>query len=620
MAIVKLSKITLYGSLSQRDEVLRGLQSLGCVHLVDLHGVTKPEHLEDVARTEVHAAIKYLAACPDQRPSATHESGYDRQRITRRVLINQRAHIDLTDEREKLVRAIAATAPWGDFHMPDPESLDGLQLWLYRIRHRDVDELVGSEIPWQIVSSTSRFDHVVLISKDQPVGVPGRLVTLDHRSRSELQARLVEVDQTIERLDLERISLTRWIVRLTADLEAADDDRRLGVAAEHMITDGPIFALQGWAPNNTISSIEDFAKQNGLAFTVETPTPYDSPPTLLTNPKAVAGAEGAVTFYMTPNYSAWDPTWMMYGSFSLFFAMIMADAGYGVVLAVVLASVSGKLRATESGRRMLGLMIAIVVLTIGYGVLIGSYFGAAPPAGGWLDSLVWKHKGSSIMNDQSAMMLLAASIGVMHLGIANLISAWNSRTRSRALGYVGWALALVSGLVMAVAKLTAPPLVPWIAERVGVDSLWLSGELWQGGIYGLAGGLGLVFCFSSDRPLFSAQRKDWIWRPLEGLMSLTNISKAFGDSLSYLRLFALGLASAQLAVTFNGLAAGAMEISGVGILLGSLIFLVGHVLNLALGIVGGVVHGLRLNCIEFFSWSLTDEGYPFRAFCKKADR
>jgi V/A-type H+-transporting ATPase subunit I len=173
---------------------------------------------------------------------------------------------------------------------------------------------------------------------------------------------------------------------------------------------------------------------------------------------------------------------------------------------------------------------------------------------------------------------------------------------------------------MAIAKLTSPPLVSWIALQTGSDAVELSTLFWRSGSTMLAVGLGMVFCFSSDRPLFSSKSKDWLWRPLEGLMGLTNISKAFGDSLSYLRLFALGLASAQLAVTFNGLAAGAMEISGVGILLGSLIFLVGHALNLALGVVGGVVHGLRLNCIEFFSWSLTDEGYPFRAFCKKADR
>ncbi len=620
MAIVKLSKVTLLGCQDQRDEVLRGLQSLGCLHLVDLHGAIKAEQWEDQARSEVHDAIKYLAACPDQRPAATHDSEYDRVRVTRRTLINRRAHEDLLEEREKLTRAIAATAPWGDFRIPDPETLGGLQLWLYRIRHRDVEQLVGSEFPWEIVSSTSRYDHVVVISRQQPIGVPGRPVKLDPRSRSELRERLEEVDRLLERLDLERISLTRWIGRLSADMQVADDDRRLGVAADHMLNEGPIFALRGWAPESTLPELERFAKQHRLALTIDPPELTDSPPTLLKNPTAVAGAEGAVTFYMTPSYSAWDPTWLMYGSFSLFFAMIMADAGYGILLAIVLAAFWGRLESSENGRRMRGLLIAIVAMTIGYGVLIGSYFGSAPPTGSLPDLLVWKRGDSSIMNDQPSMMLLAAAIGVFHLMIANLISGWNRLGSSRALGYVGWAVALLGGLVMAIAKLREPPLVGWLAEKLGTAAETLGGSLWQFGIAGLATGLGLVFLFSSDRPFFSSRPQDWLWRPLEGLMGLTNISKAFGDSLSYLRLFALGLASAKLAVTFNGLAADAMEISGVGILVGSLIFLAGHALNLALGIVGGVVHGLRLNCIEFFSWSLTDEGYPFRAFCKKADR
>src|SRR5690606_16364888 len=136
---------------SQRDEVLVGLQSLGCVHLVDLHGVTPPEHLEDTARTEVHDAIKYLTACPDQRPPAAHDTDYDRPRITRRTLLNKRAHADLSDERETLVRAIAATRPWGDFRAPDPDSINGLRFWLYRMRHQDVSALEGSEFAWQVV-------------------------------------------------------------------------------------------------------------------------------------------------------------------------------------------------------------------------------------------------------------------------------------------------------------------------------------------------------------------------------------------------------------------------------------------------------------------------------------
>ncbi len=102
-------------------------------------------------------------------------------------------------------------------------------------------------------------------------------------------------------------------------------------------------------------------------------------------------------------------------------------------------------------------------------------------------------------------------------------------------------------------------------------------------------------------------------------MQFANVSKAFGDVLSYLRLFALGLASAQLAITFNGLAADASQRGGIGLLVAMLILIVGHTINFLLGILGGVVHGLRLNCIEFFNWRLTEEGYAFQPFRRKSE-
>jgi V/A-type H+-transporting ATPase subunit I len=73
-----------------------------------------------------------------------------------------------------------------------------------------------------------------------------------------------------------------------------------------------------------------------------------------------------------------------------------------------------------------------------------------------------------------------------------------------------------------------------------------------------------------------------------------------------------------LAVTFNEMAAGMWAVPGVGMLLALLVLLLGHTVNMVLGVMGGVVHGLRLNCIEFFNWSLTEEGHPFQAFSKKA--
>jgi V/A-type H+-transporting ATPase subunit I len=102
------------------------------------------------------------------------------------------------------------------------------------------------------------------------------------------------------------------------------------------------------------------------------------------------------------------------------------------------------------------------------------------------------------------------------------------------------------------------------------------------------------------------------------MLSVRQVTKLFGDVLSYLRLFALGLASSTLALTFNDLARSAADsIPGLGILVGLVIILTGHVINLTLAVLGGLVHGLRLNLIEFLSWGGTGEGYPFRAFRSK---
>ena len=93
------------------------------------------------------------------------------------------------------------------------------------------------------------------------------------------------------------------------------------------------------------------------------------------------------------------------------------------------------------------------------------------------------------------------------------------------------------------------------------------------------------------------------------------------DHLLYLRLFALGLASASLVVTFNTLATQVIDaLPGIGLLFGLLILVVGHILNLGLSIMSGVVHGLRLNFIEFYNWGLSEEGYPFKAFERKEVR
>jgi V/A-type H+-transporting ATPase subunit I len=196
------------------------------------------------------------------------------------------------------------------------------------------------------------------------------------------------------------------------------------------------------------------------------------------------------------------------------------------------------------------------------------------------------------VNDFDSMMNLSIFIGAGHLVIANGINAWRRRSSPVALASGGWILMILAGLLL------------W--QRGPSVPIWMLGGI----------GLLLVFTCSSERR--GTDPRTLLFRALDGLLALTGLSSMFGDVLSYLRLFALGLASASLALTFNQLAQDvATALPGMGVLLEVLILVVGHLLNFVLAVVSGVIHGLRLNLIEFYNWSLSDEGYAFQPFAKR---
>lgn len=117
--------------------------------------------------------------------------------------------------------------------------------------------------------------------------------------------------------------------------------------------------------------------------------------------------------------------------------------------------------------------------------------------------------------------------------------------------------------------------------------------------------------------LFSGEEGSLGQRLLSGVLRLTKITAAFGDVMSYLRLFALGLATGSLALAFNDLAGQVYDVPGFGMLLAILVLVIGHGINLVLAVVSGFVHGLRLNVIEFFNWGVVEEGQLFRVFARK---
>jgi V/A-type H+-transporting ATPase subunit I len=201
--------------------------------------------------------------------------------------------------------------------------------------------------------------------------------------------------------------------------------------------------------------------------------------------------------------------------------------------------------------------------------------------------------------------MLSIAIGILHLVWANVVTAWRLRSSVTALASIGWATGMVGAYLWGVGEMGG------LAEAASRPLVTVGRALLIAGVAG-------VVLFTSDRPLLTVHPLQWLGRLFDGVKGLIRISSAFGDVLSYLRLFALGMSSAMLAATFNSLAHGVADNEGLGVLFGLLILICGHGLNLVMGIMSGVVHGLRLNCIEFFNWGLPEEGYLFRAFAKKA--
>lgn len=596
MAIVRLKKLTFCGLLADKNRVLEQLQSLGELHLIPLTVTESASGFGDGPKADqVIQALRYLNGCPRKRHQAKSDKNFNIDQIVEQVLTIKTKTREMRDRYDALQKRIKELEPWGDFSLPKTGLLAAQRLWFYIVPKRLMNKLIDCPYSWQTVYQNNLFSYVVVISETEPeeVALPVTRTHTGSLSLSELQNQSNELEMALEDLQAQQEYYTRWITLMTLKFNETLNSDNLQRAKALTRDEAGVFAVQAWLPERKIDRYRQFADERGLALLIEEPSAEDKPPTLLENPPLLAGGEDLVSFYQTPNYQGWDPSLMVFFSFSLFFAIILSDAGYAAVFALFLAWKWRKLGDSVKGLRVRILAGNTITLSLIWGVLCGSFFGYAPGPESFLHRLKFFD-----LNDFEGMMQLTIAIGVIHLALANLIKSWQLRDSCQALAPIGW-----------------------IGVVTGGFCVWLS----QGESAGLVYGFGKWFMISGFvlLILFSGERRiihwsDWFWRLLDGFKSLIGITQLFGDVLSYMRLFALGLASASLALTFNQLAEDVLHsMPGPGLLFSILILLLGHSLNLMLCVLSGLVHGLRLNFIEFYNWSVSDEGYPFKAFSKK---
>lgn len=587
MSITALAKVTLLGHTQDKQGILADLQEMGCLHLIPL----APERevgTDHGPSPHAREALKFLLTCPQKRRQIKDTTEFDAGSVQRESLALQERLQNLYDERDFLVNRIEDLKPWGDFEFTPLQHFEDIRLWFYVVPHNQMNAFDEVESPWQVVRRDNRFCYVVVIARDEPMDLPVPRTHTGAKPRHELEARLEKVEMAIEDAEAERVSLTRWCLLFAASLDDLEDRAELAHASGQTYDIDLLFAVQGWAPKPRVGDLKAYAEAHGLVLEVEDPAPADNPPTLLDNPPAVSGGQDLVTFYMTPGYWTWDPSVVVLVSFTVFFAMILSDAGYAAILGLIALYFWKPMGQSDTGKRLRIVFAALVIATLVYGVITGGYFGVSPPEGSFLAKLKVLD-----VTDAPTMMALSIIIGVIHVALGSLMEAWRLGKRPEALAPAGWAVMVVGALFLAGGLQQDSESI----TRFGVGMM-------------IVGAMLVLFFTSVTEPLGK--------RLLSGVFAFSRVTNAFGDVMSYLRLFALGLATASLAVAFNGMAADAQGANpGLGLLLAALILIIGHFLNFVLGIMSAVVHGLRLNFIEFFNWGLNEEGHLFHVFKRK---
>ena len=591
MTIVKLKRLTILGTTAQKPEVLSQLQDLGVLHLIDLKPETTQLSVDPFKDTR--QTLTYLEDCPQKQRPARHLKNFNPQQQVERILKLKTDIERLTDERDRIATQIDALNPWGNFRLPEKGSLDGLRFYFYQLNLKQFRQLAAMDCVYQLIKRDNRFYYLVVIH-DAPLAWPVQPLKLPTIPLVDLQEQLQDLEDSIENLETRRIGATRYIQALRNYLLDALNASELAQANAMTYDEAGIFALQGWCPIQQTGAVEQLGETLGLALKIQDPTPEDDPPIYLENSPNFAPGESLIQIYGMPGYRTWDPSAMVFVSFVLFFGLIIADAGYGLIL-LVLALIFRRQLLRSGKKQFWQLWLALALSACIYGMLMGEYFGFEPPATSMLEKIAILQPNLDKLNE---LMAFSIGIGVVHVAIANLISMAHRWPSSAFYVHLGWVLGVVGGYSAWFFGFLVPE--PVLAHL---------------GIWGLGAGLALVFSFSHPGPLNARGISQWFFGGLHGL---TDASKIFGDVLSYLRLFALGLSSTYLALTFNQLSQDAAALGELGLLFSFVILLFGHLMNFVLCLMAGTIHGLRLNFIEFYRWSQdpNEEGQPFKPFQK----
>jgi V/A-type H+-transporting ATPase subunit I len=327
--------------------------------------------------------------------------------------------------------------------------------------------------------------------------------------------------------------------------------------------------IKGFIPYYSQQEVEQASRSEGWGVLVAEPAEDDNVPTLMRNPAWASIVRPVLKLLeIVPGYRELDISPLFLIFFSLFFGMLIGDAGYGAVYLFLTFLAHKKMGGRVKDKGVFFLFYLLSSCAIIWGVLVGAFFGQE-----WLLKAGYRPLAASL-NNVSFIQAFCFLIGAVHLSIAHSWRAVLKLPSLTALADIGWILVLWAAF--------------FIAKTL------LLGDLFPGfGKWLLSAGLVLVLFFTNPQ-------KNILKAMGEGLGTIAlGLMNNFTDVVSYVRLFAVGLAGFAIADAFNAMAAGINNGGLFAAVMSAVILSAGHGLNLVLGPMSVLVHGVRLNVLEF---------------------
>ena len=639
--IVPMKKVSLVILDKEKKEALKTLRKIGVVHLEKVEG--KGEVLanyKNVSDTLFNASI-LLSEVKTDKKTFKYETVSNEEALqkARRVLEIVDRKKELFDQISSATSELDRFAGWGELDPQDFEYLKekGICLSLYEIPS-DKMRLISDEVKTILLNTSKSVTRFLVLSDEplteRPEGLPpeafsiilpdistNKIIENINSAKSELDSIQKEFNDSAKYLN----SINEYYSSVQKDIEF--ENIYSGMGTEDLENENTLAWITGFVPVDSFDVLQKTAKENYWALASDDPAEEDAVPTKLKNNKLVSLIYPLTDFLGTvPGYNEYDISGWFLLFFTVFFGMIFGDGGYGLLVTLVSLILILKNKAKGKSSPMLSLVFLVGLATVAWGTVTCTWFGLTPEQlPSWLVNLSvtplsnaadFKNGGQPYrlylswsdvgLTTGQNLQIFCFTLALLQLSVAHIKGIKrNLKNKSlKVLGELGslvqlWGMFYVV-LSMVVSSQIFPLNLVVNGIPVGMTAILL-----------VAGGFALSFIFANYEGSLGKSILESCKNIISVLLGVVNV---FSDIVSYIRLWAVGLAGAAISNTVNTMA-GPLMGHAILFIAAVLLLVFGHGLNMILNLLSVIVHGVRLNTLEFsthlgMSWS----GFKYEPF------